>query len=1067
MEDKEALGQPKTPNIAFENDGRTISVQVLEFKTSLLEAIEELHIHRDAETRYEEQIFKLVLEKQELEWQKESLQSQISRMSNESSESLTAVKKQFQAQIRRIEGEKGKYQLAAELKDKEITSLKEELKLLQLLRYSLEKKLSELEQKLQLQTQTKDSHLNQLAEAERRFGAISRQCAMVKQAHEKLEQNVEESMQINKKLTSINKKQESTINALKEDVERLNKELVTSKVSSVCKPGEEHLQNILKEQQLQQLQQKLLVETELNKKLRNETAKERAEKQGVLRSLHHTQHLLQTQTEALSRAEQELRTLQEGYLVLKTEHVLNQERTKEKEDSFAHLRDVYQNSKLAWEKEMLLQKNTMEADQFELKTVKEAYNQLQEENKQLSISAAHIAKEVHNCEVDLKDQESQNQENSVSTPESEINLVTVGSLHKDVSTELEERLISPHDNCEPSSHPIKAIPDESTAECQKAIKAICSHDNNKELNVPMQVDGAVPEQSPTEGSDILDSNVSDIKISRPEEVSSMTDQLSNLCAETKAGVNESEPVCNTVDKGCPLNPVRSDTDNCLTELSGPETRSVYGVDSDPLALEPKDRALEQSLCIPKVTESQTSDKHTDSQGCATSQDTESKEIKDQTAAPEIFHSLSQNESQTKTEILLKDRNVNSDQQNTTVFCVKTPSTEGLITTQPSPYHETVHQELENTLDRAFTSATIPLDSHLNEYKDQLSLHEMACAPSQSRISQAEASTETCLPDGVNEMEPKSLLLVTGTQESYSQTTVIAAVDTVEAISENNDQKDDDCSFYSSTQTLKAQQSEVALPSKAVSLHPQITIQEQDPSSIDRLPKANDQSDVDQKCISMADASNHAGNKGYRSSFTWGTFMKRKRDPQPESTDNEDPSVVSRNSQPYMTLISTPSNSEQMSSGFHELASTFCVPLFMNDKLTKRVLTKTTDRRDTPSKHPHQKSNCRGEWNAIKQSISEILAEKENQVLIAYSSTLSGSPASSNVGNRLRQDCTPTISLPKLHSQEREIRNVTKGGTLNSEGKEERKPSDIMAQIAKIEEFMSSEGLTPQKRPKID
>ncbi|XP_051978944.1 uncharacterized protein LOC127640419 [Xyrauchen texanus] len=306
---------------------------------------------------------------------------------------------------------------------------------------------------------------------------------------------------------------------------------------------------------------------------------------------------------------------------------------------------------------------------------------------------------------------------------------------------------------------------------------------------------------------------------------------------------------------------------------------------------------------------------------------------------------------------------------------------------------------------------------------------MACAPSQCRVSQAEASTETGLPDGVNEAEPQSFLLVTGTQESSSQTTVIAAIDSVEAISENNDQKD--------------------------------------PSSVDGLPKANDQSDVDQKCISIADASNHGGNKGYRSSFTWGTFMKGKRDPQPESTDNEDPSVVSRNSQPYMTLTSTPSKSEQRSSGFHELASTFCVPLFMKDKLTKRDLTKNTDRWDTPSKRPHQKSDCREEWNAIKRSISDILAEKENQVLIPYSSTLSGSPASSTVGNRLRQDCTSTVSPPKLHSQEIEIQNVTKGGTLNSEGKEERKPSDIMAQIAKIEEFMSSEGLTPQKRPKIE
>lgn len=45
MEDKSVLG-PKIPNVASENDGRTILVHVLEFKTSLLKAVEELHIHR-------------------------------------------------------------------------------------------------------------------------------------------------------------------------------------------------------------------------------------------------------------------------------------------------------------------------------------------------------------------------------------------------------------------------------------------------------------------------------------------------------------------------------------------------------------------------------------------------------------------------------------------------------------------------------------------------------------------------------------------------------------------------------------------------------------------------------------------------------------------------------------------------------------------------------------------------------------------------------------------------------------------------------------------------------------
>ncbi|XP_050955922.1 coiled-coil domain-containing protein 73 isoform X2 [Labeo rohita] len=898
MEDKGALGQPKTPNIAVENDGRTISLQVLEFKTSLLEAVEELHIHRDAETRYEEQICKLVLEKQELEWQKESLQSQISRTANENSESLAAIKKQFQAQIRKIEGEKGKNQLAAELKDKEIISLKEELKQLQLLRYSSEKKLGELEQKLQLQTQTKDSHLNQLGEVERRFAAVSRQCAMVKQAHEKLEQNVEEAMRINKNLTSINEKQESTIKALKEDLEKINKELVAFKVSSVCKPGEECLQDVLKEQQFQLLEKKLLVETELNKKLRNEMTTERAEKKMVLRSLHHNQNLLQTQTEALIRAEQELRTLREEYQVLKTEHELNQERTKEKDDSFARLRDEYQNSKLAWEKEILRLQVSTESGQEELIAVKEAYNQLQEEHK-LSISAVHKAKEICNSEIAKKVQE-----NSLCVTSNEINLVKASSLHED----LEESLISPHDNREPTCHPDKDVPDESI-EFQKARKDGCSQNNSKELDIPMQADRTVPAVS-------LLVSTNDDNISRPEDVNPMTNHLSKSCDETKTG----EPD----DKGCPSNPIRSDTDGRLAELSGPETRSVYGVDGDPLALEPKDSPLERNLCTSEVTESQTSDKHMDSQGYATFQSKEDH----QTAAPEFL----QKETQTTAESLSEDKTPISNPQETVVFYDKMTITEDA---QQGPCHDTIHEELEINLDAS--GATTPFETLPDESKNQFSPPELICEHTQSQVSQVRGLTETSLYRVINEMESKQSPLVDHT----------TLVEPVEVILENSDQKDD-------SEPLKSQQTELGVSSE----EPKITNPEEDFSAI----------------------------------------------------------------------------------------------------------MKTPERLETPSKRPHQRSDCQGEWNAIKQSFSEMLTEKENQVLISYSSTVSGSPVSSSMGNGLRQNSTPTVPPPpKLQSVEK----LTQPMASSSERKEERKQSDIMAQIAKIEEFMSSEGLMPQKRLKID
>uniref|UniRef100_A0A8C5Z2T3 Coiled-coil domain-containing protein 73 n=1 Tax=Marmota marmota marmota TaxID=9994 RepID=A0A8C5Z2T3_MARMA len=125
------------------------SIQLLDFKTSLLEAVEELRIRREAETKYEEQIGKIIVETQELKWQKETLQSQKEALVKQHKEAMEIFKKQLQMKMYALEEEKGKYQLAAEIKEKEIEGLKETLKALQVSKYSLQKKVSEMVRKLQ------------------------------------------------------------------------------------------------------------------------------------------------------------------------------------------------------------------------------------------------------------------------------------------------------------------------------------------------------------------------------------------------------------------------------------------------------------------------------------------------------------------------------------------------------------------------------------------------------------------------------------------------------------------------------------------------------------------------------------------------------------------------------------------------------------------------------------------------------------------------------------------------------------------------------------------------------
>uniref|UniRef100_A0A668RIF9 Uncharacterized protein n=1 Tax=Oreochromis aureus TaxID=47969 RepID=A0A668RIF9_OREAU len=86
-------------------------------------------------------ISKLVLEKQEMEWEKESLQHRIESVTNQhTDEFFCPVLWAFIAflTLKMNLTFQGKYQVIAELKDKEINNLKEELKSLQVVRYMLD-----------------------------------------------------------------------------------------------------------------------------------------------------------------------------------------------------------------------------------------------------------------------------------------------------------------------------------------------------------------------------------------------------------------------------------------------------------------------------------------------------------------------------------------------------------------------------------------------------------------------------------------------------------------------------------------------------------------------------------------------------------------------------------------------------------------------------------------------------------------------------------------------------------------------------------------------------------------
>ncbi|XP_060543639.1 coiled-coil domain-containing protein 73 isoform X2 [Pantherophis guttatus] len=264
-----------------------LSIQLLDFKTTFLEAIEELRMRRDSENLYEKQISKHVAEKQDLVWQKEAVQHEKGALKKQHAEAITTLKKQFQAKMIAMEEEKGKHLLAVESKEREVEGLKETFKNLQISKYTLQKKLNEMEHKMQLYNSSKEDYQKRLNEFEKCHAVIMNQFEIIKSAHGKLEKNVVEAIQFNKNLSAINTTQESEINNLKKEVD-------------------------------------------LNGKITEEIARLKEEKQEIMASLQHMQQLLCRQTKRSNRIEVELNKLKEEYQV---ENMSN-ENKEQKDDKY-------------------------------------------------------------------------------------------------------------------------------------------------------------------------------------------------------------------------------------------------------------------------------------------------------------------------------------------------------------------------------------------------------------------------------------------------------------------------------------------------------------------------------------------------------------------------------------------------------------------------------------------------------------------------------------------------------------------------------------------------------------
>ncbi|KAI5936398.1 Coiled-coil domain-containing protein 73 [Manis javanica] len=291
--------ESSSSTLALQSSSETlVSIQLLDFRTNLLEALEELRMRREAETQYEEQIGKIIVETQELKWQKETLENQKETLAKQHKEAMAVFKKQLQVKMCALEEEK-------------------------VSKYSLQKKVYEMEQKVQLHLLAKEDHQKQLNEIEKYYATITGQFGLVKENHEKLEQNVLEAIQLNKRLSALNKKQESEICSLKKDI-----------IISF-----QHMQQLLEQQ------------TQVNTELEAELKVIKEDKQTLERDNELQREKVEELNGEINEIKNELSSLKETHIKLQEHYnkLCNQE--KSEDDKFQNFPEVNaENSEMSIEK---------------------------------------------------------------------------------------------------------------------------------------------------------------------------------------------------------------------------------------------------------------------------------------------------------------------------------------------------------------------------------------------------------------------------------------------------------------------------------------------------------------------------------------------------------------------------------------------------------------------------------------------------------------------------------------------------------------------------------------------
>ncbi|XP_041480449.1 putative leucine-rich repeat-containing protein DDB_G0290503 [Lytechinus variegatus] len=377
-------------------------MDILKLRDLLMELVEELKITRAEVTENEDRIQQLVNECHDKERKLEEEALNALSLRDKHTETEDILSKTSDDKMKHLESEKSKLQLAVEGWEKEMKTMKEVVRALELSKYNQDKTVRELQHRLQTQERNKTAHAEQVLDIDNKCKGLQKDMTFYRDALGILKREVSEAGVLNMKLTATNTHQRCEISSLKEDLDKKQQDVIKLRAHVTGMPDNESNKREMIELKIEELTKELKQVALINQDLKTQYEEGRRTNQVTQTQLQESQDLLQrfmTSTDELkertTQQETKIATLMKEYTDLS-------ERYSRAKSEVAELRQVMNERDSKKKTEVLRLEEENEKMKSDLSKVRKTVLNLEDINASWASKNHAITEEMEDLKMKLE-----------------------------------------------------------------------------------------------------------------------------------------------------------------------------------------------------------------------------------------------------------------------------------------------------------------------------------------------------------------------------------------------------------------------------------------------------------------------------------------------------------------------------------------------------------------------------------------------------------------------------------------------------------------------------------------